>query len=193
MEGDLHTVELNMAIITVTFTPALVFTPWTDAPGAPKDPSPVGELNAGTAGGSMTLSGAGDTQEARWTVTLPANYSWVLTDVALSMQTATAGTNSWPDLQNAQYFDGNTGLLYALGLISDGVMVGQGSLAEIQAYRLRGDKPTFMQKAGAIWQFTLVNLTAEEPVGIFNAHARFLAYTIDQEFDTRINTPVLTR
>lgn len=187
-----------MAIVVSTITPELTLFPWQDPGGSQGDSiQPVGELVANSLDAAITLSGAGDTQEARWQVTLPNNYTYVLHDISCMIEIA--ATNSWPDNQWLGFLDtaGQPGALpgfrFGVGLTSPGVVIGAASVVERQVYRPTSELPHFQQLGSGVWQATFVNLTAEEPVGTFNGHARFLVYTIDQQYDVAINTPQLIR
>lgn len=197
LEGDLHS-GLKMAIVTTTIVPVLTLFPWADKfAGMPKSIQPIGELMANSRDAAITLSGAGDTQEARWSITLPANYAYVLTNYSSTI--AVGATNTWPDLQSLIFSDtigslgGTQTFEWGVGLKSDGVTIRPGSVTEIQVYRPTGPLPSFLQFGGGIWNSTFIDLTAEEPVAELNATARFLVYTVDQQYDANVNTPQLIR
>lgn len=187
-----------MAIVTTTLIPELTFVPWTEVGhehvGIESNPKPFGELIANTRDGVITLSGVGDTQEVRWSITLPPNFSYVLKDLAVSV--AVDGTNTWPAQANLVFFNTSAEapqtFEYGLGMTSEGLSLGT-TVTEARHYRPAGPLPSFMQLADNVWQIVVVNATLQEPVANFNGVGRFLMYSIAQQFDTSINTPLLTR
>lgn len=185
-----------MAVVTTTIVPALTIFPWTDLEGTkPDNIQPIGELMANTRDGAITLSGTGDTQEARWVVTLPPNYSYVLQDYSASINISAA--NTWEDLQTLIFQDtggaaGTQTFEWGINLKSEGVTRGPSTVIQIQTYRPLA-YPKFQMRGGGVLQSTFVDLTTEEGAANLNATARFLIYTIAQQFDTSVNTPLLVR
>lgn len=158
---------------------------------------PVGELMANSNDEAITLSGTGDTQEIRWAVTLPVNYSYVITGISANIELAAA--NTWEDLQNLMWIDTNAtsppfgqSFEWGIGLESKGVARFPGTAQQVQVYHPI-KLPTFQMLGGGTLQATFVDLTTEEPAANFNCTARFLMYTIGQQFDAAINTPQLIR
>lgn len=186
-----------MAVITTTLTPVLTFFPWNDDSEIVAPPiQPVGELMANSRDEAVTLSGSGDSQECRWQLILPANFSYVLTDVSASM-TIVAGTNTWSPEQNLMFQDttaqANQTFEFSIGLTSLGVARHPGSVNQLRTWRPFLDLPKFQQRGDSIWQITLVNNNLEEDAGVANITMRFLQYKLTQQFDSAVNTPVLVR
>lgn len=186
-----------MAIVTTTVVPELTIFPWRDPGGLQSDRiQPIGELIANSLEEDITLSGTGDTQEIRWTVTLPVNYTYVLQNFSATIDVAAA--NTWEDVQWLGFQDlaGKIGSLpvfrYGIGLKSEGVVRAPASVVQKQVYRPNA-YPSFQQLGGGVWQATYVDMTTEEPAAIFNSTARFLIYRIDQQYDVAVNTPQLIR
>lgn len=185
-----------MAVVTTTIVPSLTFFPWTDEGGqSPDTIQPIGEIMANSLEEDVTLSGTGDTQEIRWNITLPVNYSYVLQDLAIMLE-STAMT--WNDNQTLIFLDLVDGPVpafrYGVGLLSQAGASGRGpgTTSSIKTWRPTA-YPKFQQGGAGVWQSTLVNLTTEEPAAVLNATARFLQYTIGQRYDAGINTPQLIR
>lgn len=167
-----------MAIVTTTITPALTLNNWTDTGGIqPNSMQPIGELLAVSQDESITLSGTGDTQEARWSVALPVNYAYVLKDWSVTIDISAA--NTWVDEQNLIFLTSGTELQtfeYGVGCHSRGVIRGPGTTNQKQFYK-PNFYPSFLQFGGGTWQSTFVDLTTEEGAANFNGIARFLVYT----------------
>lgn len=185
-----------MAIVTTTIVPVLTLFPWQSRTGVQDTLKPVAELMANSRDEAITLSGTGDTQETRWSVMLPPNFTYILKDFSASIDIA--ATNTWEDLQSLIYFDTVSGgssqtFEYGIGLKSEGVARRTGTTSQEQVYRPIAPLPSFMQVGGGLWTATFVDLTTEEGAANFNCTARFLVYTIAQQFDVQVNTPLLTR
>ncbi len=186
-----------MAVVTTTIVPELTFFPWQDrGQNMGKGLAPVGEIIANSRDAAITLSGAGDTQEARWVITLPPNNSYVMIDYSATINIG-AAANTWETVQSLVFFDttllGPQTFEWGVGLVTDGESSLPGTINKAKVWRPASPLPTFQQNAGGLWQTTLVDLTAEEPAANLNATARFLVYTIDQQYDAAVNTPQLIR
>ncbi len=186
-----------MAIVTTSIIPTLTYFPWADRGGVIEESiQPVGELIANSRDEPVTLSGVGDTQELRWNWTLPPNNSYVCIDLTATINIP-AAANTWEDVNSLIFFD-TTELAaqtfeWGIGLISDGVAHQAGTVNQGKFYRPASPLPTFQQNAGGSWQAAFVNLTTNEPAANFNGTARFLVYTIGQQYDAAVNTPLLIR
>lgn len=184
-----------MAVITTTVVPVITLFPWTDVGGqSPDSIQPVGEIMANSLEEDVTISGVGDTQEIRWSVTLPANYSYVLQDFTAMI--AVAAANTWEDNQSLIFLDLSATAVpafrWGVGLKAEGVTRAPGTTSQLQTYRPNA-YPKFQITGGGIFQATFVDLTTDEPAAVFNCTARFLQYTIGQRYDASINTPLLIR
>ena len=183
-----------MAIVTTVITPSLTMFPWSDLDGQQPDSiQPIGELMANSVDEDVTLSGAGDTQEVRWSITLPQNFNYVLQDITANI--SLAFTNTWSDLASMILFDLSgqvPAFNWSVGMKSEGVTRGPGTVGQRQTWA-PNYLPKFQLGSGGIVQTTFVDLTAEEPAAVFNGTARFLIYTVAQRYNSAVNTPLLVR
>lgn len=192
-----------MAIEVTEFVPTLEVFPWSDT-GAP-DPSrqgirPMGNLRATMVGGVIPVPGAGDFQAFRATITLPDNFMYALQDVYCAIGGAgadPASDSNWELIANMDYLDataGNTNTECRLPLISPGAaMHAMSGASWQQAYCLDCPVPKFLQKAGSVFSLRFVDRTVDDIAADFDLTMSFLVFTIAQEFDAGVNTPILIR
>lgn len=190
MEGDFH--ALLMALIKTTIVPVLTVEPWTDpsGPGLPGTPQPMAELIANSKDAAVALSGAGDTQEIAWDITLPVNFVYILTDISVNvLGTGLPAVITWDALAFCQFL--GSGREYSIGLKSSG----PSQIGANSSMSWTNDQvlPNWLIVGGGTWVSRFSNAVEEEIGVTFNATARFLQYSIAQRFDSRINTPQLTR
>lgn len=191
-----------MAIETTIFDYNLSLFPWsdTDAP----DPGrrgirPQAVLLGVIRDGVIDQPGVGDNAHVRLNlVPLPANFMYVLTDYSCSIAgTGLAAADNWENNATLIYQDtvGGIGssqsLEYSIGLTSIGPA--QVDAAWISTWRPTLALPTFMMAGGGNLQARFTNLTNNDVAGNLNAIVRFLVYTLTQEFDAGVNTPLLIR
>jgi len=186
-----------MAIEATTFTPVFTMFPWSDSSGHEDTLQPIGSLMANVRDGVIPVPGAGDSQEVRCDVTLPENFSYVLTDAYMSILGAGAtSASNWEVLASLIFQDTTPGQpqTFELGLnwFTDGVSQATG-LIWVNAYRVATPLPTFQQLAGGLWQTRAHNNTNDDIAAQFQLTMRFLVYTIGQQFDSKVNTPQLIR
>lgn len=192
-----------MAIEVTEFVPSLEIFPWADT-GAP-DPAlrgirPMGALTAVLNDGVVPVPGAGDFQAFRSTVTLPVNYLYALQDVYLSIGgvgTAPGTDSNWELIAEMLYVDatpGNNSFEIMLPIRSAGAaMNGMSGNSWEQVYCLDCPVPRFLQKAGSVFTARFVDRTIDDIAATFNCVMSFLVFTVAQEFDAGVNTPILTR
>lgn len=150
----------------------------------------MGELIANVKDGAVALSGAGDTQEIVFNITLPVNFVYVLSDMSANViGTGLPAAITWEELGFSQFL--GSGREYSIGWFSRGAhQVGASSM---MSWGNGQDIPGFLIVGGGSWQNRLSNQTDEEIAVTFNFTMRFLVYSVQQRFDSRINTPQLTR
>lgn len=189
-----------MAIETTTLVPVLQFFPWSDtrAPLAGSDAlRPMGELYSVIVDGVIAAPGASTNQVLRVDTTLPANFVYSLIDISMSMLgvgLATAG--NWENLATCIIFDLSASppvpnKEYGVNLVSDGVA--QSDANWIQVWRPASPLPTYLYSGGSIVQTRYTNLTDNDIASSCNFIARFLQYSVAQQYDAGVNTPQLIR
>lgn len=188
-----------MAIVTTTFTPDLTVFPWsdTDAP----DPGrrgirPLGELVAVVLDGAVGAPGAGDNQHVSCNVTLPDNFQYILTDAMASVVgIGLAAADNWEAQAGLIVFDlGGTPTPlkeFAVGMSS--VAPWQLATSFVKAWRPDDPLPTYLLNGGTFIETSYTNLTDDDIAVVFNFVFRFLTYTVAQQFDAGVNTPLLVR
>lgn len=187
-----------MAIEATTFTPDSTIFPWADADGQADTTQPIGELMFNVKDGVIPVPGAGDSQEVRCDVTLPPNFSYVLTDLTMSLLgVGLKAADNWENLASLIYLGDVTpgspdGIEWGLGWTSEGPTNATG-LVWFHVYKNFGKIPGFQQNAGGLWQTRVQNKTVDDIGAQFQFTMRFLIYTIGQQFDAAINTPQLIR
>lgn len=190
-----------MAQETTEFVPALEVFPWSDT-GAP-DPAlrgirPLGNLLAVIEDGAVAIPAVGANQAIRATITLPPNFMYALQDVYVSVGGAgLPAAGQWDPLAVIMYLDNTAGdndFQVVMPLKSEGAaMAGISTLQWVIPYCMCGPVPRFLQKAGSVLTIRLVNPNDDDIAVLFDCTLNFLRYTVAQEFDAGVNTPVLTR
>ncbi len=184
-----------MAIVRTTLVPAFTIDPWVEGSGRGNSIAPFGELIAqvNPSSTNVTLSGAGDTQEVICTFTLPVNFVYVLSDVAVNIQVlGAAALNTWDDLNYLTYV--GDGRVWGVGwknVDEDKIATHTSSTSKI--YTNAAPLPNWAQTGGGTWHTTFTNLSQEEAAATLYFTMRFLVYSVQQRLDARINTPLLVR
>lgn len=185
-----------MAIVTTTVVPVLRIFNWSGATGQGKASAPIGQLIASARDAAVALTGVGDSQQVNCNVTLPDNYTYVLTDASAGIDIAgLPAAINWDVLGTCIYFppaDEPDNATYGLTWASDGAVQGPGVFSN-QQYEMNARYPKFQLQPGALFQSSFHNVTTNDIGAGFNFHLRFLIFTIAQEFDSRVNTPELIR
>jgi hypothetical protein len=162
--------------------------------------APLGEIFAVVRDGVIAQPGVGDSANVTSNVTLPVNFMYALTDISVDIDVAgLIGDNNWALRGTAIWFDtvgvtpSSAKLEFSVGLSSPGAIAQQsGTRAGVSFFPI-GPLPNFLQVGGGLWNFTFENLTTNDIAANFNFVARFLRYTVAQQFDAGVNTPSLTR
>lgn len=190
-----------MAIEVTEFVPDLEVFPWSDT-GAP-DPAvrgvrPMGNLRAVIEDGVVAVPGAGDFQMFRSNTTLPPNFMYSIQDAYVSIGgVGLPAASNWEVLGSFTYQDatsGNNTFVCNFPLFSRGANTqGVSGLSWAQPYCLDCPLPSFLQKAGSVFSIRLINRTVDDIAITVDITLSFLVFTIAQEFDAGVNTPLLTR
>jgi len=189
---------------TTTFAPIISMFPWsdTDAPdSAIKGIRPMGNLLAIVDDGAIAIPSSGDNQAVRCDLTLPPNFMYALQDLYVGISGAgLAAASNWELVGGFRYQNSQGGVAGTesfsalLSMTSPGAtMFGVSGLTWEQAFQLQSPMPKFLQTPGSTWDLRLINLTNDDIVAQLNYVASFLMFTINQEFDAGVNTPLLTR
>lgn len=190
-----------MAQDTTEFVPILRKVSWSDT-GAP-DPSirgirPLGALSAIVEDGTVDAPGVGANSVIRSTTTLPANFMYSLQDVYCSIGgNGVPSASNWSNNANLLILDATPGqnnfnlhmALESPGASSFGI---SGNTWE-HPYCLHCAVPKFIQKPGSVITLRFNNQTDDDIAATFNLILNFLVFTVAQEFDAGVNTPLLTR
>lgn len=188
-----------MSIVLTTVVPVLSSLPWSDT-GAP-DPSdksiqPMGVLQAKIRDEVIGAPGTGDNQVVLVNIQLPVNFMYSLTDIACSFRTTgLVAANNWEDDAVCLFFDSAGPAIidtieYLMGYKSQLLASNTTSLRSYQPF---GEIPKFLQVGGSTWQSVFTNNTDDDIVATMNLMARFLVFTVDQQYDVGVNTPQLVR
>lgn len=134
----------------------------------------------------------------RATMTLPPNFVYSLQDIYVSLGGAgLPAASNWELLAELSYLDataGNNSFAIILPLDSSGAVAHAISgLGWEQPYCLECTYPSFLAKAGSVYSVRMINRTIDDIAITFNIVMSFLVYTVAQEFDAGVNTPLLTR
>lgn len=188
-----------MAIETTDFTPTERIFPWGDT-GAPNPTvrglRPLGELYVNVLDGVVPVPSAGDNQNVTVNVNLPDNFVYLFMDTAVSVDgVGLATADNWEDLASIVLFDVSTGVVpnleYSIGYVSAGG-IGFGT-RWIHNWRAQAPFPTYMLAGGTRVLTRFTNLTNDDIASNFNLVHRFIQYTVTQQFDAGVNSPILTR
>lgn len=190
-----------MAIEVTEFLPALETFPWsdTDAPDpADRGIRPIANLRAVLEDGIVPVPGAGDFQMFRANVTLPPNFVYSLQDAYVNIGGAgLVAASNWETIASFTYQDatsGNNTFVCHFPLFSRGaVTLGVSGSSWTQPYCIDCPFPTFLQKAGSLFSVRLINRTVDDIAITVDILLNFLVFTVAQEFDAGVNTPLLTR
>jgi hypothetical protein len=190
-----------MAEIDTLFFPTPEMFPWsvTAAPNsAISGIKPLGAMTTVTRDGTIALTGVGDVQMTQASVVLPANFLYALTDIAVMIHQATLpAAMNWESTAQLTWFDTIGGLgssqTMEFGIGMDSTLVKENGTVCHRVYRAAGPLPTFLLVGGGSLNAVFNNLTSNDVAATFNYVARFLVYTVDQQFDAGVNTPLLTR
>lgn len=180
-----------MARVLTTVVPTLHTFPWSGARGEGPSIRPIAELLAFANGAAITISGVGDTQQIQVLVTLPVNYTyaWVYANAAIVGAGAKTADN-WEDDAALNYT--TSGTFVATSWISAGASEQTGNW--VKSFRLpEGTLPNTLLRGGDPVASQFMNLSTDDIAVTFSMTLRFLVYTVVQEFDTAVNTPILVR
>lgn len=189
-----------MSVDVTVLTPAESIFPWDDSVDTPdllKQVRPVGELRIVVRDGAVAIGGVGDSQEVRIDNTLPVNFSYVMKDASLLVTGAGLPAASNWELQASMVYNHRedaapTIIQWGLGWDSPGA-AGASTAFWNTIYRPIAKLPSFQMTQGSQIQTRLTNLTTNDIAVTINYTLFFLVYTLNQRFDSNINTPLLTR
>lgn len=189
-----------MAIELTQITPELAMFPWADT-GAPdssdKSLRPLGVLQAKVRDTTIAVPAAGDNQVVSVTTVLPVNFMYVLTDIAAYMRTVgLVAANNWEEFAGLLFFDSAGPAIidtieYPMGYNS--TLTGASNLTANRAWIPFGPLPKFLQVGGSTWNSVFTNNTNDDISGNLNFMARWVVYTVSQQYDAGVNTPQLIR
>jgi len=184
-----------MAIITTTIVPILGLFPWSDATGQQRTVQPIAELVAAINQGSVAATGAGDTQFLIADFGLPPNFSYVLTDASAMIRVPSLpALHNWDVLAGCVLLDPESAAprkRYSLGFESPGAHQFSTTASDLD-YVLHNKPPTFQTRDGFFF-IRFVNVTENDLSAELNMTFRFLVFTKSQEYDSGVNSPLLTR
>lgn len=187
-----------MAIVVTALVPDLVVFPW-ESRGPPidqKSVQPFGVLQAKIRNSVVAGAGTGDNQVLTVTTALPANNMYVLTDIAAYIRTVgLVGANNWEPDAHLLYFDSGGPLIadtieYPMNYSGN---LSQTNTTSVMVWTPFAPFPTFLEVGGSTWVSIFTNLTDDDISGTFNFMARWLMYTVEQQYDANVGTPLLTR
>lgn len=189
-----------MARVTTTLLPRIITFPFKTGDAAPSiGLKPSAAITASLVGSAIALTGAGDNQAAIVDFFLPANFSYVMTDLMAKINVV-AAPNLWDDLALFTYNDQpapNTAIEWAAEMATSGAS--SAGTVEVKVYAPTGLLPTFQMippvggSVAARVQVFFENSTDQEPAAALSFTARFLQYTVNQAYDIDVNTPILIR
>ncbi len=193
MARDLHACTIMANIATSIVIPPVIFGYSTLAGGViAKSDAPRGEVIFEEPSGAVTLAGVGDTQTVSVSLTLPANFAYVLKDLFFALQSNT-DIADWDDTANVSYRTAGDVVAIQIPLMSTGVAHFSGGQG-IRMYDWT-HLPTGLTRAAgdASMSVNLANLVTNGEAASVRFYARFLQYDVSQHHDVEVNRPTLIR
>ncbi len=162
---------------------------------------PRGHVEVSTFGAAIALSGAGDNQLLRMSVSLPVNFAYAMVDIMASIQASAGLLVDFEDDALMRLEDGlltARTVIYDLQMTATGVgTIGSGPLG-IKVYAPVHSVPNLIIKPSGPTQpvsflFQVFNPNVEDIAYTFNFYAKFLRFDIDQTLHFGVNAPVPVR
>lgn len=190
-----------MAIDTTTLTPSQIPFWYSGIPAITRQssPVPIGEIRLAALGQTIPNPGAGDNQRLEVAASLPANYTYVLTDVMLRILRNTAGTNQWGQSVECLWRNAASGQTTesAIELFNRNVIQVGGTNVPERIYT--ADKlPSYVTPPASMGDqvsmfLDVVNQTANDGAYTVHFFARVLCFSMLQASNYGANAPLYIR
>lgn len=188
-----------MAVVTTSLTPGQRYFPFTGfTPQSDRTSDARAEVVAFISGGSITLSGVGDTQRLLVTIDMPLNFAYVITDFLMELVSTAGDVFGFAADGQALLLTSTSGAIVTipLGVVSDGVAENAVTV-DSRSYHLAGKWSGVMipdtSSDQIRLQVVMANPTTNQGAYTIQLAARFLQYDIMQAHDLRVNTPIPVR
>lgn len=189
-----------MAVVTTNIVPTQLQFPFSGfrEPRAEVTSDARAEILAFVAGGSITLSGVGDTQRLIVTIDLPLNFAYVITDYVMELVGTAGDVFGFAAQGQAQLLNAVAAATQNIpvGVTSDGIAENAVTV-DSRNYRLASKWSGVLLPSTSSdrirMQLVMANPTTNQGAYTINLSARFLKYDISQAHDLRVNTPIPTR
>lgn len=188
-----------MATVTTSSSPTGMIRPFSEPMDVNRaySAAPIGEITFYT--GTISIAAAGATDNQRLTVdfNFPTNYAYALTRMSMFIQN-TNNTVNFGDQVYCFLLDtllaADATLFEAFGLTSEGVAVTPTWYKQYRPLNFP-DKYLFRSKPGdqARVALELYNATANDTAMSAFAYLRALVYSVNQDYGSIVNSPVLVR
>lgn len=187
-----------MALVTTSITPVISTFPYEVMAPIRYTDQPRGELIASIQSGAVAATGSGDDAQVNIAVNLPVNFSYVMTDFSVSVETD--GTNTWQSEACLVYVDAEAAAqrLVRYGMRCPGSICQDGDF-EAMVYQTLFSLPKFQMMpfrggaAGSQVFMRLRNVNLQEIAATVDMTARFLIFDVAQRYTVPVNIATLTR
>lgn len=155
--------------------------------------APRGSVVFEDSSSEIPIPGLGDQQQLSVSMTLPANFAYVLVELNLSLQSAT-DMGDWDDTANGSFRTAGAMVALWIALHSPGVARVGSAAATTRSYDFQ-HLPRALTRAdgSASMSVNVGNGSIDGEAAFLRFYARFLQYDVSQHHDVAVNLPTLTR